>query len=120
MPKDPERYGSIDSVAEDIDDVVVQAGTNSRHLKILMHFFKSMFEVAKPFTNLKTKRINAPNGRLPIDDLDPRVIKAINGIDNAFVETMRTTEWIEAFVEGYKKCKEKLIEIDVDWNERIK
>ena len=119
MTKDPERYGSIDSVAEDIDDMVVQAGTDPRQLKILMCFFKAMFELAKPFTDSQ-KKISAPNGRLPVENVDPRIIRAVSEIDGAFVETMQHCQWIEVFADGYKKCKQKLEQGGVDFGEKMK
>ena len=122
MSRDPEKFGrtdSIDAISEDLDDMVVQAGTSPRQLKILMYFFKEMFEIAKPFTDLETKKIKAPNGLLPIQGIDSRVIKTVNAIDGAFVESMQSCEWISIFADGYKNCKKKLKESH-GWSEQMK
>ncbi len=108
MPKDPENFGGTESVAEDLDDMLVQAGDNTAQLKLLLAFFQQMFEIAKPFTDEKTKKIHAPNNILPITNLDPRIIKGINELDGAFIETMRHAEWITVFSDGYKRVKAKL------------
>ncbi|MBT3349387.1 hypothetical protein HN954_00515 [bacterium] len=111
MPKDPEKFGGMDSISEDLDDLIVGAlALDKKYLKVLMLFFKEMFEIAKPFTNLESKKITAPGGKLPVDGIDPRMIQMINKIDGAFIETIRMTEWIIAFSEGYNRCKKKLAE----------
>lgn len=106
--KDPEKYGASESIKEDIDDIMVQIGNNTTTLKLLLQFFKEMFEIAKPFTNEKTKKIHAPNGQLPIHKLTPSLRNGIDKIDGAFVETMSYTEWIQVFIDGYKRVKLKL------------
>lgn len=103
--KDPEKYGARESIGEDIDDIIVQIGNDTTTLKLLLQFFKEMFEIAKPFTNEKTKRIHAPNGQLPIRKLTPALKGRIDKIDGAFVETMSYSEWIQVFINGYKKVK---------------
>ena len=106
--KDPEKYGATESISEDIDDIMVQAGNDITTLKLLLQFFKEMFEISKPFTDKNTKRIKAPNGKIPINKLSPGLKQKIDSIDGAFVETMSYTEWIQVFIDGYKKIKQKL------------
>ena len=122
MPKDPERFGSLDSVSEDLDDMLVQAGDNIAQLKTMMLFFQRMFEIAKPFTNPKTYKISAPGGTLPISELDPSIVVTINSIDGAFIESMRQSEWITVFSDGYKRCKQKLEQVGSggDFGEKMK
>ena len=106
--KDPEKYGAAESIKEDIDDIMVQIGNNTTTLKLLLQFFKEMIEISKPYTDEKTKRIHAPNGKLPIHKLTPALKDQIDRIDGAFVETMSYTEWIQVFIDGYKRVKLKL------------
>lgn len=106
--KDLEKFDSSESIKEDIDDIIVQIGNDTTTLKLLLQFFKEMFEIAKPFTDEKTKNIHAPNGQLPIHKLTPTLKKEIDKIDGAFVETMSYSEWIQVFIDGYKRVKLKI------------
>ena len=118
--KDPEKFGLSESVAEDLDDMLVAAGGSTILLQLLLRFFKEMFEIAKPFTDPKTKKIKAPNGRLPIEKLTPGLKAKLDNIDGAFVETMSYCEWITVFVDGYKKIKQKLEQQGGNFSEQLK
>lgn len=112
MTKDPEKFGGPDSVSEDVEDIINGAAVlDQKYLKALMLFFKEMFEIAKPFTDPESKKIIVPGGKISIDSIDVRIVKMINKIDGAFVETIRMAEWITVFSEGYKRCKRKLEQI---------
>jgi len=106
--RDPEKCGAAESIKEDIDDMLIQIGKDTTTLKYLLQFFKEMFEIAKPYTDEKTKKIHAPNGQLPIHKLTPALKDRIDKVDGAFVETMSYTEWIQTFIDGYKRVKLKL------------
>ena len=118
--KDPEKFGLSESVSEDLDDMLVAVGNSSVLLQLLLRFFKEMFEIAKPFTNVKSKKITAPNGRLPIEKLSVGLKQKIDNIDGAFVETMSYCEWITVFTDGYKRVKQKLEQQSGSFGERLK
>jgi hypothetical protein len=118
--KDPEKIGLSESVTEDLDDMIVATGGSSVLLQILLQFFKEMFEIAKPFTDPKTKKIKAPKGRLPIGKLSPNVRKRIDTMDSAFIETMSYCEWITVFSDGYQRVKQKQEQQSYDCGEKLK
>lgn len=106
--KDPEKFGGAESSVEGLDDMMVQAGNNLVQLNLLLKFFEEMYEIAKPYADQKNGKINVPGKKIPIDRLSPQLKASIDAIDSAFVETMRYSEWIQVFIEGYKRIKKKI------------
>ena len=106
--KDPEKSGLANSVAENLDDMTTQARNDPSKLLALMQLFKDMYRISKPFIDPKTKKIQAPNDRIPTESLDPFLVKAINKLDGAFIETLSYNEFPEVFVDSYNAVKKKL------------
>ncbi|MFC1615568.1 hypothetical protein ACFL21_00360 [Patescibacteria group bacterium] len=109
--KDPEKFGGTESVKEDLDDMIVEAGQDTAKLEALLVLFKEMIRLAHPYTNQETGKIQAPENRLPIEKLSNEIKHKIDLIDGAFIETISYTEWIQIFYESAKRIKDKLDKI---------
>ncbi|MDD4628645.1 MAG: hypothetical protein PHE68_04620 [Candidatus Peribacteraceae bacterium] len=106
--KDPEKFGATEAAKENIDDMIVGARGNPQKLHILLRFFEEMIHIAEPFSNAVTGEIRSPKGRLPIEKLPREIRQSINRMDNAFLETMSFTQWMQVFREGLERVRRKL------------
>lgn len=106
--KDPEKFGGTESVGEDVEDIMVEAGQDAPKLEALLELFEKLIELAEPYTNKKTGKIITPNNRIPVEKLPLELINKINTIDGAFVESMSYTEWMQVLLKSKQRIKEKL------------
>ena len=120
MLKDPEKFGLSESVKENIDDMLVSAHGSSMKLQALLQFFEEMFELAKPFTDINTGEIRAPNGKLPVEKLSPSMIKIVNSIDGAFIETMSYCQWLSVLKDSYWQVRKKIGSSGGSFGEKLK
>lgn len=105
--KDPENFGGMESTVEGLDDMIVGAGHDLTQLNMLLKLYDEMYEIAKPFAD-KTGKITAPDHKLPINTLSPEIVKNINAMDGAYIDTLRYTEYMKVFIDGYKQIKSKI------------
>jgi hypothetical protein len=108
--KDPEQFGGTESNIENLDDMIVQTGNDPAQLNLLLKFFVEMYEIAKPYADSKTGKINAPNKKIPIDKLSSGLKSKIDTIDSAFIETIRYTEWLQVFKNGQDRIRQKILQ----------
>jgi hypothetical protein len=106
--KDPEKFGLANSVAENLDDMTIQTKSDPKKLMALMQLLKDMYGFAKPYIDPKSKTIKAPKGQIPTKGLNPALVKIINTLDCAFIETLSYTEHPQVFVDSYHFVKKKL------------
>jgi len=119
--KDPERMGLNEAASENVDDIMTAAGNSSDKLELLLKFFSDIFDLAKPYSNLKTGEISCPNKRIPIEKLDSLMLKQLKQLDEPFLETVAHTQWLQIFSEAHKKIKKKLTKVQSGgFEERLK